>query len=74
MTLKRGLKNKAFCRQKRGSGNSGQKEKHVPWPGKAQRKKREAEQNRGAGDTGQTDGRMDEWTDRCLSSRETTGI
>lgn len=43
MTLKQGLKNKDFTRQKKEKRNSGQKEQHEPRPGKAQRKPRERE-------------------------------
>lgn len=41
MTLKQGLKNKEFTRQKRERRGSGQKEQHEPRPGKAQGKPRE---------------------------------
>lgn len=43
MTLKQGLKNKGFTRQKKEKWDSGQKEQHEPRPGKAQRKPRERE-------------------------------
>lgn len=41
VTLKHGLKNKDFTRQKTEKRDSGQKEQHEPRPGKAQRKPRE---------------------------------
>lgn len=40
MTLKQGLKNKDFTRQKREKRDSGQKEQHEPRPGKTQGKPR----------------------------------
>lgn len=43
MTLKQGLKNKDFIRQKKEKRDSGQKEQHEPRPGKAQGKPSERE-------------------------------